>query len=176
MATSQTASAASKKSTSGNTNGRKPTRDAIALLKADHAEVKKCFKAYEKLVKNDASAEEREALANEICNLLSVHAQIEEEIFYPASRDLLGEDVDLVDEADIEHASAKDLIAQIQNGSADDMHFNARVKVLSEYIEHHVKEEESELFPSVKDAGMDTKAVGQELLARKEELTGEMPA
>ena len=152
---------------------RKPTRDAIALLKADHAEVKKCFKAYEKLVKNEAGAEERQALANEICRMLSNHAQIEEEIFYPASREVLDEDTDLVDEADIEHASAKELISQIASGDANDMHFNARVKVLSEYIEHHVREEEDELFPSVKSAGLDTKAIGQELLARKAELTGD---
>lgn len=151
---------------------RKPASDAVALLKADHAEVKKCFKDYEKLVKKDASASERQALAAEICKMLSVHAQIEEEIFYPASRELLGDEAELVDEADVEHATAKELIAQIESGNADDMHFNARVKVLGEYIDHHVKEEQDELFPKVKAAGMDTKAVGQELTARKAELTG----
>jgi hemerythrin superfamily protein len=151
---------------------RKPARDAVALLKADHAEVKKCFKDYEKLVKKDAGASERQALAAEICKMLSVHAQIEEEIFYPASRELLGEEAELVDEADVEHATAKELIAQIENGNADDMHFNARVKVLGEYIDHHVKEEQDELFPKMKAAGMDTKAIGQELTARKAELTG----
>jgi hemerythrin superfamily protein len=151
---------------------RKSSRDAVALLKADHAEVKKCFKDYEKLVKKDAGAREREALAAEICKMLSVHAQIEEEIFYPASRELVGDDASLVDEADVEHASAKELIAQIENGNADDMHFNARVKVLGEYIDHHVKEEQDELFPKVKAAGMDTKMIGQELATRKAELIG----
>lgn len=73
--------------------------DAITLLKADHAEVKKCFKAYEKLVKADAEGSERQVMAEQICMLLSVHAQIEEEIFYPAAREVLGEEVDLVDEA-----------------------------------------------------------------------------
>jgi Hemerythrin HHE cation binding domain len=128
---------------------RKPSRDAIALLKADHADVKKCFKNYQKLV------------------------TIEEEIFYPASRELLGDDSDLVDEADVEHASAKELIAQIESGKPDDMHFDAKVKVLGEYIDHHVKEEQDELFPKVKDAGMDTKTIGQELAARKAELLGD---
>jgi hemerythrin superfamily protein len=151
---------------------RRPVRDAIALLKADHAEVKKCFKDYEKLVKNEAGASERQELAAEICKMLSVHAQIEEEIFYPASRELLGDEADLVDEADVEHASAKELISQIENGNADDMHFNARVKVLGEYIDHHVKEEQDEMFPKVKAAGMDTKLIGQELAARKAELMG----
>lgn len=168
MTTSQTSSAAIETKPM-----RKAARDAVALLKADHADVKKCFKDYAKLVKNEASAEERKKLADEICSMLSVHAQIEEEIFYPASREVLDDDTDLVDEADIEHASAKELISQIESGDANDMHFNARVKVLSEYIEHHVREEEDELFPTVKAAGLDTKAIGQELLARKAELTGD---
>lgn len=169
MATVQTTS----KTLSKNANpARKPARDAVALLKADHAEVKKCFKDYEKLVKKDAGARERQALAAEICKMLSIHSQIEEEIFYPASRELLGDDATLVDEADVEHASAKELISQIENGNPDDMHFNARVKVLAEYIDHHVKEEQDELFPKVKGAGMDTRTVGQELASRKAELMG----
>ena len=169
MATAQSTS----RTLSKNANPvRKPARDAVALLKADHADVKKCFKDYEKLVKKGAGARERQALAAEICKMLTVHAQIEEEIFYPASRELLGDDADLVDEADVEHASAKELIAQIEDGSAEDMHFNARVKVLAEYIDHHVKEEQDELFPEVKAAGMDTKAIGQALAARKAELMG----
>ncbi len=151
---------------------RKTAQDAIALLKADHAEVKKCFKDYQKLVAKDAGAQERKALAAEICRMLSIHAQIEEEIFYPATREVLGEDVALVDEADVEHASAKDLIAQIKSSTPDDMHFDAKVKVLGEYIDHHVKEEQDELFPKVKQAGMDTKAIGQLLVARKAALTG----
>jgi Hemerythrin HHE cation binding domain len=169
MATAQPQS----KALSKNANPvRKTSRDAVALLKADHAEVKKCFKDYQKLVKSDASAAERQALSSEICKMLTVHAQIEEEIFYPAAREFLGDDADLVDEADVEHASAKELISQIEDGNPDDMHFNARVKVLGEYIDHHVQEEQDELFPKVKAAGMDTKAIGQELAARKAELMG----
>jgi hemerythrin superfamily protein len=99
-----------------------------------------------------------------------VHATIEEEVFYPAAREALGEDADLVDEADIEHASAKELIAQIEGSSPEDDHFDARVKVLGEYIDHHVKEEEGEMFPKVKKAKLDTAALGTALVARKEEL------
>src|SRR5207344_2725761 len=104
---------ASKKTTTRSTSASAP--DAIALLKADHAEVKKCFQSYQKLVDAQADASERQALAEQICLLLTVHATVEEEIFYPAARELLGEDADLVDEADVEHASAKELIAQIQS-------------------------------------------------------------
>ena len=150
-------------------------KDAIALLKSDHAEVKKLFGAYQKLVDKDADGDERQALAEQICTMLTVHATIEEEIFYPKAREVLPEDdVDLVDEADVEHASAKELIAQIQSTGPDDEHYDAKVKVLGEYIDHHVKEEQDELFPKVKEAGMDTKAVGAELAARKEELSADM--
>lgn len=176
MPTNQTASSRSSRANSPQPSSaarKKPSKDAIVLLKSDHADVKKCFKEYDKLAKNDASAEDKSALANKICQMLTVHAQIEEEIFYPAARELLGEDESLVDEADVEHASAKDLIAQIESSDPSDMHFDAKVKVLGEYIDHHVKEEQDEMFPAVKDAGMDTKLVGEQLLARKTELMGE---
>ncbi|CAN5919577.1 hemerythrin domain-containing protein [soil metagenome] len=149
--------------------------DAITLLKADHAEVKKCFQAYQKLVDGEADASDRQALAEKVCGMLTVHATIEEEIFYPAAREVLGEDADLVDEADVEHASAKALIGQIQAMSPDDDHYDAKVKVLGEYIDHHVQEEQDELFPKVKKAGLDTKSIGAQLSARKDELMAEMP-
>ncbi len=152
------------------TASREP--DAIALLKADHGAVKACFKDYQKLVDAQADAATRQQLAEKICAMLTVHATIEEEIFYPAAREVLQE-ADLVDEADVEHASAKDLIAQIQGMSAQDDHYDAKVKVLGEYIDHHVQEEQDEMFPKVKKAGLDTKAVGEELATRKEELMAE---
>ncbi|CAN5115318.1 N/A [soil metagenome] len=148
--------------------------DAISLLKADHSEVKKCFQAYQKLVDAEAGGAERQALAEQICAMLTVHATIEEEIFYPAAREVLGDDADLVDEADVEHASAKELIAQIQAMSPEEDHYDAKVKVLGEYIDHHVQEEQDELFPKVKKAGLDTKAIGAELSLRKEALTAEL--
>ena len=144
--------------------------DAIELLTTDHKEVKTLFKQYDQLVESDGSDDEKQALAEQICQMLTVHATLEEEVFYPAAREALGEDADLVDEADIEHASAKELITQIEGSSPEDDHFDARVKVLGEYIDHHVKEEEGEMFPKVKKAKLDTAALGTALVARKEEL------
>jgi hemerythrin superfamily protein len=145
----------------------KRPQDAIALLKADHKEVDAMFKAFEK---TDDDAEKQE-LASNICRALTIHAQIEEEIFYPAAYDAFDEDGDdLVDEAQVEHASAKALIAEIQVMKVGEPLFDAKVKVLGEYIKHHVEEEESEMFPECRDAGMDLKDLGQQMLARKNEL------
>jgi hemerythrin superfamily protein len=146
---------------------RRP-QDAIALLKADHREVKKMFQEFEK-TEEDA---EKQQLAERICAALTVHAQIEEEIFYPAAYEALEED-DLLDEAEVEHASAKDLIAQIQSSSPSEPLFDAKVKVLGEYVDHHVQEEEKELFPECRDSDMDLKGLGEQLKARKSELTPE---
>ena len=121
------------------------------MLQRDHTEVHKLFKQYEKLAKAEAPAAEREALAKQICTLVRVHAQIEEEIFYPAARQAQVED-DLMDEADVEHASAKELIAQIESMQADDDHYDAKLKVLGEYIDHHVEEEQNEMFPKCRKA------------------------
>lgn len=145
------------------------TPDAIQLLTADHKEVKKLFKAYEKLVKSEADGSEKQALAEQICTMLTAHATIEEEIFYPAARAAL-EEQDLLDEAEVEHASAKELIAQIQSMSPDEDLYDAKVTVLGEYIDHHVQEEEGEMFPKVKKAKLDLDGLGDELAARKEEL------
>jgi hemerythrin superfamily protein len=148
------------------------TPDAVQLLTNDHKECKKLFKAYEKLVKDEADGKEKQALAEQICLLLTVHATVEEEIFYPAAREALSEQ-DLLDEAEVEHASAKELIAQIQAMSPEDELYDAKVTVLGEYIDHHVKEEETEMFPKAKKAKMDLEQLGEELASRKEELLGE---
>jgi hemerythrin-like domain-containing protein len=158
-------SASSKKKSSGK---RSAPADAIALLRADHKAVKDLFEQFEKTRKD----ERKEALAEQICKELSVHAQIEEEIFYPATREVIRQE-DLVDEATVEHQSAKDLIAQIREGSASDDLWEAKVKVLGEYIDHHVKEEQNEMFPMVKKTKLDLKALGEQLMARKMELMGE---
>ncbi len=142
--------------------------DAIALLTEDHKEVKKLFKEYDKLAKAGAPAAQREQLAAKICQTLSVHAQIEEEIFYPAAREGL-DDEDLIDEAAVEHASCKDLIAQIEAMSADAHLFDAKVKVLGEYIDHHATEEEKELFPKTRRR-IDIKEIGSLLQQRKDDL------
>lgn len=147
--------------------------DAIKLLVADHKEVKALFKDYEKLVKDEADGDDRQALAQKICLLLTVHATIEEEIFYPAARAAI-EDSALLDEAEVEHASAKDLIAQIEGMSPDEDLYDAKVKVLGEYIEHHVKEEETELFPEVKKSDVDLAELGADMVSRKETLLAEL--
>jgi hypothetical protein len=102
-----------------------------------------------------------------------VHTQIEEEIFYPAAREAIREQ-DLLDEAAVEHASAKELIRQLQDGQPGDEMFDARVKVLGEYVKHHVKEEQNELFPQVKKSRLDTRSLGEQLMMRKQELMGQM--
>ncbi len=149
--------------------------DATILLERDHNDVKKLFKQYEKLADDEADGEERQALAQQICTMLTVHATIEEEIFYPAAREAEVEE-DLLDEAEVEHASAKDLIAQIQSMSPDDELYDAKVTVLGEYVEHHVQEEEGEMFPKCRRAGMDLAALATALADRKAELMEEMPA
>ncbi len=147
--------------------------DAIELLLADHRKVEKLFKDYDKLVENEGTYNEKEALATTICAELIVHAQIEEEIFYPAARDILDEE-DLVDEAVVEHASAKDLIAQLDDMSPDDDLYDAKVKVLGELIEHHVEEEEDEMFPKLKKARLDTSTLGATMAERKAQLVDEL--
>ena len=139
--------------------------DAIKLLKNDHREVKTYFRQYEDL-EDEA---EKQALAEKICMALTVHAQIEEEIYYPATREAIDDD-DLLDEAEVEHASAKQLIAEIMAMKAGDRLFDAKVTVLGEYIDHHVEEEETEMFPESRDSDLDLKALGARLAERKAEL------
>jgi hypothetical protein len=141
--------------------------DAIALLKADHRKVEELFEQFEK-----ASGDGRKAkIALQICLELTVHAQIEEEIFYPACEGKIEED--LLKEAYVEHDGAKVLIAEIEAGGPDDEYYDAKVKVLSEQIEHHVEEEEKRMegmFSQARKAGLDMDALGERLRARKEEL------
>jgi hemerythrin-like domain-containing protein len=151
---------------STSTSGRSTDapRDAIALLKQDHRTVSALFEEFEK-----ADDEEQAAIAQRVCQLLTVHATIEEEILYPAAKEALGEEEheDLVNEAEVEHGSAKELIAKIESMSSGDEHFKATVTVLGEYIKHHVKEEENELFPQLKKTELDLKELGGQLADRK---------
>jgi hemerythrin superfamily protein len=165
MATNSTRSADGKR--------RNDETDAIALLTADHKTVKSLFKEFEKLTKQDNVDEEKAQLVRRICNELTVHAQIEEEIFYPAVREAIDDD-DLMDEADVEHASAKDLIAQLETLEPGDDHYDARVTVLGEYVDHHVKEEEGEMFGKVRKADLETAELGSKLAERKQELMAEL--
>jgi hemerythrin superfamily protein len=152
--------------------------DACTLLDADHRNVKKMFKEFEPLMasKAKAAAQKRRELADRICLELTVHARIEEEIFYPALRSVIKAE-DLLDEAEVEHASAKNLIAQIQNGSETDPKWCAKVQVLGEYIDHHVKEERGDIFTKARAAKkLDLVAMREQLQARKEELMTQLSA
>ncbi len=143
--------------------------DAISLLTDDHENVKAMFEQYEGL--GDRAMASKKKLATQICTELTKHATAEEEIFYPAVRAAGKDKEDLVDEATVEHASAKDLIAQIMEMEASEELFDAKVKVLSEMIEHHVKEEEEEMFPKARKAGLDLEMLGQQIAERKAEIT-----
>ena len=143
------------------------TQDAIALLKQDHRTVEELFERFT----SASGAERKRKLAEEICLELSVHAQIEEEIFYPACEGKVDED--LLKESYVEHDGAKVLIAEIMNGGPDDDYYEAKVKVLREEIEHHVEEEEKRLeglFAQARKAGLDMDVLGDELAARKVQL------
>jgi hemerythrin superfamily protein len=141
--------------------------DVIALLKKDHQDVKKLFKQFEQ----SDNASEKNTLAGEICNMLTVHATCEEELVYPAAREVFDEDDQkLVSEAAIEHATAKDLIAKIEGMTTRDEDFEPTVKVLSEYINHHVAEEEGEMFPRLKESDLDLDDLGERVSERKNEL------
>jgi hemerythrin superfamily protein len=145
-------------------------RDAIALLKQDHRAVEALFDEFE-----DAEESEQSELATRICQMLTVHTQIEEELLYPQAKEAFGEEEDeMVYEAEIEHGSAKELIAKIEAGTPEDPEFKPLVKVLSEYIKHHVKEEEKELFPALKETELDLKELGSQLAQRKLQLMEQM--
>lgn len=149
--------------------------DALSLLAADHEDVRRLFAEYEELVADDADAEDRLALAGEICDAITAHATAEEEIFYPALRTVLDDD-ETVDEAESEHASARELIEQIEGLDADDERFDATMRVLGEAIDQHAREEEAELFPRARESGLDLDELGQRLAERKEEVRADLDA
>lgn len=156
---------AAKKSTSEAKSTTK--EDAISLLRADHKLVEQLFEQYEKA----RSPTKKQALINEICAELTIHAQIEEEIFYPQAQSAL-KDHEMVPEAEVEHATLKNLISQLQKEDRESNAemYDAKVKVLCEYVQHHVKEEQNELFPKVRDSKLDLKDLAAQLQERKEEL------
>jgi hemerythrin superfamily protein len=151
-------------------------KDACDLLDADHKAVKKMFKEFGELTESRGNTREKKRrLAERICLELTVHAQIEEEIFYPAIRKAVKDEL-MMNEAEVEHMSAKDLIAQIEDMDAGDPMLDARVTVLGEYIDHHVKEERNEMFPKARASKVDLVKLRQQLEARKEALMGEQMA
>lgn len=154
---------AARKQTTAKTTSR---RDATTILKEDHEHVSSLFEAFERA----RSASRKKALVDEICQELTVHAAVEDEIFYPAFKKAL-KDHELVPEAKVEHETLKDLIAQIEDVEPGGEMYDARVKVLSEYVKHHVKEEQGEMFPKArKNSKLDLKELGTRIMERKEEL------
>jgi hemerythrin superfamily protein len=156
------------KTTSGSNDiERAPTQEmsAIDILEADHRQVEEFFNDYEEL----DNVNDKQQLAVKICTALQAHTQIEEEIFYPAAREAI-ESTDLIDEAIVEHASAKQLIGEIENMKPGDDLYDAKIKVLQEQVLHHVEEEEGELFPEVEASELDLKALGKKMAERKTAL------
>ena len=149
---------------------RSKNASAIDMLKEDHAKVKKAFKEFENLDRSDTEACRQ--VVKSVCEDLKVHTTLEEEIFYPAVRAAI-EDEDIMNEAAVEHETAKMLIEQLENSGPDDPQYFATFTVLGEYVMHHVKEEEGEMFPQAKKAELDLDALGEQMKARKEELVGQ---
>jgi hemerythrin superfamily protein len=167
-ATRKTAAAKATRKTPARTSRAASTssgQDAIALLRADHKKVSDLYAQYE----STRSAARKKALVATICLELSVHARVEEEIFYPAVKAAL-KDKEMVPEAQVEHATLKELIARVKDREPDGEMFDAKIKVMSEYTKHHVKEEQNEMFPKVKKTRLDLQELGARIAARKEEL------
>jgi hemerythrin superfamily protein len=156
------------------TRGPSAESDAIEMLKEDHRKVEKLFTQFEKTDRDDVEA--CTGIVAEACAALKVHAALEEELFYPAARAALEDDGDtaLIDEALVEHDSVKQLIARIEGLDPSDPMYAASFTVLAEYIKHHVKEEEGEIFPKIKKAKLDAEELGADMRARKETLMEEM--
>lgn len=142
--------------------------DAIQILVADHQKLDKMFAEFEKS-KDKMEDEEKQTLVKRACDELTVHAQVEEEIFYPALREALDEG-ELIDEAEVEHASVKHLIEELESMQPDDELYDAKFTVMGEYVKHHVKEEQGEIFPKAKKSKLDLDQLGQEIVQRKTQL------
>ena len=156
--------------TSRSKERQQPARNAFDVLEQDHREVEEWFDEYDELKDSD---EDRKAdLAERICLALKVHAQIEEEIFYPQAREA-SQDNDLIDEALVEHSTVKNLIGEIEAMEVGEELYDAKIRVLGEMVKQHIKEEEEELFPELQSTKMDLDAVGKELAERKQELMAE---
>jgi hemerythrin superfamily protein len=149
--------------------------NAIELLKSDHDEVEKLFDQYED-ARDESNADLKAQIVAMVCKALTVHAQIEEELFYPAVHKDIDDAGDLVDEATVEHQMVRVLVEELESASPDDELYDAKVKVLSEYVKHHVREEEGEVFPLARKSEIDLDALGLRLLERKEALAAQTKA
>jgi hemerythrin superfamily protein len=151
--------------TAKNKSASSKAQDATALLRADHKRVSDLFNEYEE----SRSSAKKKQIVEQLCDELTVHAQIEEEIFYPAVKRAL-KDKELIPEARVEHETLKGLIAQVEGAEPDGEMFDAKIKVMREYVKHHVKEEQNEIFPKAKSTDLDMMKLGAKLSERKEEL------
>lgn len=148
--------------------------DVIKILTEDHRRVADLFDEFEKLKKKaDTDDEAKQYIVETCCAELTIHAQLEEEIFYPAAREAI-DDLDMLDEAEVEHATAKQLISELSAMQPGDDLYDAKFTVLGEYVKHHVEEEEGELFKKVKKADLDLEEIGEEILQRRMELREEL--
>lgn len=154
-------------------NRAKAPQDAVALLIEDHKKVLKMFKDYARLMEQGADGGSKGTLCKQICDELTIHDRIEEELFYPAARAAIDDD-DMMDEAEVEHAGARDLIGELETMEPGDDLYDAKVTVLGENIGHHAKEEQDEMFPAVKKTELDLQSLGEDILERKKELQAEM--
>jgi hemerythrin superfamily protein len=171
MPSTTTATNSRKSTTRRATTARTKTPDAVSLLRADHKLVAGLFDQFEK----SRSTAKKKQLVAQICLELTVHAQVEEEIFYPEVQAAL-KDKELVPEARVEHQSIKDLIAAVEGVEPGGEDYDAKVKVMSEWVKHHVKEEQNEMFPKAKKSGLDMAELGERILQRKQELMAQEQA
>jgi hemerythrin superfamily protein len=154
-------------------SARDESSDALELLSADHDRIQRLFENFTELVAAEADDEDKQQVVDEICLLLTVHAHLEEELFYPAARRVL-DDEDLIDEAQVEHEGVRELIDELLTLRPFDELFEGRVRLLEESVTHHVEQEENEMFAQLRAAGMDFEALGEQMAARREDLMAEL--
>lgn len=165
-------SAKSKSSSKSTT--KKSSQDALHILMEDHKKVSDMFDEFEQMKKAGSTDDEaKQVLVEAACAELTIHAQVEEELFYPMAREAI-DDMDLLDEAEVEHATARQLISELSTMQPDDDLYDAKFTVLGEYVKHHVEEEEKQLFPKIKKAEIDLVELGEEIRERKLELRDEL--
>ena len=144
-------------------------QDALEVLDAGHQAIARLFQEFRELAANAAPAARRKALAEQVCLELAIHARLEEELFYPAVREAIRDD-ERMDEAEVEHAAARDLMVQVLSMAPHEELYDAKVTVLGEYIEHHVRAEREQIFPKVRASGMDLARLAERLRVRRREL------
>lgn len=173
-ASSKTSSKSSSRSTARRGSSKAAAQDALHILSEDHKKVLKMFEEFEQLKEENSADEEAiQLLVETACAELTIHAQVEEEVFYPAARDAI-EDMDLLDEAEVEHAAARQLITELAAMQPGDDLYDAKFTVLGEYVKHHIQEEEKQLFPKVKKSNLNLAELGEEIRERKLELRDEL--